>query len=84
MTYNEIINEFKVMATTEGIEARDESNECTLQIEYYFNGSNVGSAAYISCAEHPEYMTRSDLNYAKEQIKYIATKCRANRRNAAK
>lgn len=74
MTYNEIVNELKSMASAKGLEARDESNAYNLRIEYYSNGEWIGGASYIGCAEHPEYMSRYDMEGAREQIKYLAKK----------
>lgn len=74
MNYDEIINWFKAMAAAKGIEARDESNDYTLRIGYYANGEWIGGTSYCGCAEHPEYMTRYDMEYTKEQIKYLAAK----------
>lgn len=77
MNYNEIINKFKAMAAAKGIEARDESNDYTLRIAYYLNDTWIGGASYCGCVEHPEYMTCYDMEYAREQIKYLAAKARS-------
>lgn len=77
MNYNEIINKFKAMAAAKGIEARDESYDDTLRIAYYFNDTWIGSASYRGCVEHPEYMTCYAIEYAREQIKYLAEKARS-------
>lgn len=76
MTCKEIIAELEVHARAHGLEIADKSDSRTLRIEYHAGGKYVGGASYIGIAEHPEWMTNRDMEYAKLQIEGLAAKNR--------